>query len=435
MHHGERPMSTSRSSAWLAPGEHRVIALLVTAALVFRLALAWVIPPFQAPDEQAHFRFVEYMAEHSALPVQPARDLQRDLEFWPQYYQPPLAYLLFLPVERALAAAGLERESRLRGVRAANAVIGATGVALAYLASARLTPIGDPRRVLVGVVIALVPGIAGNAATVDNDALANLLAIALWIPLLSPNRRRGAWIAGVIFGAACNAKLTVLALSPLLLLVPWLSRREDPRGALRFAVIAGGVAGLTLLPWLIRNYLVYGDPLAIGVGSMSFEWLSKVIPPEKVAELQQLRILHAWNVFWGRFGVYHNLGWIPIPVIWTALSAAAVAGWIRARGAPDGLESTGIVMLAASLLAAAGLTWFSIRYYGGWQGRYVYTAMLPIAVLLACGWIRMLPDRRVWSATWILASGLVVLDVALVLALSRFWSVTPPLRWGFATWI
>jgi hypothetical protein len=412
-----------------------VIALLVTAALVFRLALAWVIPPFQAPDEQAHFRFVEYVAEHGALPVQPPRDLHRDLEFWPQYYQPPLAYLLFVPMERALAAAGLEREDRLRGVRAANAVIGAAGVALAYLATARMTPIGDPRRVLVGVVIALVPGFAGNAASVDNDALANLLAIALWIPLLSPNRRRGAWIAGVIFGAACNAKLTLLALSPLLLLVPWLSRREDPRGALRFAVIAGGVAGAMLMPWLIRNANVYGDPLAIGVGSMSFEWLSKVIPPEKVVELQQVRILHAWNVFWGRFGVYHNLGWIPIPLVWSTLTAAALAGWIRGRSLWDDLEVRGLALLAAPLLASAGMAWFSIRYYGGWQGRYLYTAMLPIAVLLACGWMRVAPDRRAWTTTWILTVGLVVLDLALVLALARFWSVTPPLRWGFATWI
>jgi hypothetical protein len=428
-------MSGSAASAWLAPGEHRLIALLVAAALVFRLALAWVIPPFQAPDEQAHFRFVESMAEHGALPVQPPRNLQRDLEFWPQYYQPPLAYLVFLPVERALAAAGVDREGRLRGVRAVNAVIGAAGVALAYVVTARLTPIGDPRRVLVGVVIALVPGFAGNAATVDNDALANLLAIALWIPLLSPNRRRGAWLAGLVFGAACNAKLTVLALSPLLLLVPWMARRDDPKGALRFAVTAAGVAAVLLLPWLVRNSIVYGDPLAIGVGSMSFEWLSKLIPPEKVAELQQVRILHAWNVFWGRFGVYHNLGWIPIPLVWTALSAAALVGWIRGRKVRDDLELRGPALLAAPLLAAAGMTWFSIRYYGGWQGRYIYTAMLPIALLLACGWMRVAPDRRAWTATWILATGLVVLDVALVLDLAHFWSTTAPLRWGLASWI
>ena len=66
-------------------------------------------------------------------------------------------------------------------------------------------------------------------------------------------------------------------------------------GALSFPYIVpatalgkGGVAP--------SNRIVMG---AIGVGSMSFEWLSSVMPPEKVTELQQVRILHAWNVFWG----------------------------------------------------------------------------------------------------------------------------------------
>jgi hypothetical protein len=288
---------------------------------------------------------------------------------------------------------------------------------------------------LVGLVLALMPGFAGNAASVDNDALANLLAIALWLPLLAPDRRRGAWRTGLVYGAACNAKLTLLALAPLLLLVPWLERRDDPKGALRFAAIAGGVAGAMLLPWLARNAMVYGDPLAIGVGSMSFGWLSGVLPPEKLAELQQVRILHAWNVFWGRFGVYHNLGWAPIPLAWTALCLAALAGWIRGRGARDALEARWPALLAAPLLAAAGMTWFSIRYYGGWQGRYVYTAMLPVALLLACGWARLAPARRAWLSTWILAALLLALDAALLVLLARFWSGTPALRWGLATWL
>lgn len=409
------------------------LVALIGAALALRLALAWVTPPFEAPDEEAHFRYVEFVALHGELPVQPPRDIERDLDFWPQYYQPPLAYLLMAPLEAGLRAAAVGEAGRVRALRCHNAALGALAVAFAFWIACGLTPRGDPRRTLIALVVALLPGFAANGASVNNDSLANLLSIALWGPLLAEDRRRGAWSAGLVFGAACAAKLTVLSQAPLLLLVPWLRRRDDPRAALRFACVAGGIAGLMLAPWLVRNAMVYGDPLAIGVGSMSFEWLAGVLPAEKLAEFTRPRPGHTFGIFFGQLGVFHNLVWTPIPVLWSALVALALFGWLRRGAEPDPLAARGSAFVLAPLLASAGLVWFSLRYYGGWQGRYLFPAMLPISALLAVGWQRFSPGPRAWLLVAAIAALLLALDAGLVLELERFFSETPPLRWGFKT--
>lgn len=431
-----------------APGERAVAAALVVAALALRLGLAWVTPPFQAPDEEAHFRYVAFLLERGALPVQPPRNIERDLDFWPQYYQPPLAYLLFAPLDAALRAAGVDEPGRVRGLRAQNALLGALTVWLAFQLACRLAPRGDPRRVAIPLVVALLPGFAATGASVNNDTLANALMVALWLPLVSVaqgvgergDRSRAAWATGLAFGAACLAKLTVLSQAPLLFLVPWLARRDDPAGALRFAVRAGAGAALVFGPWAIRNVLVYGDPLAIGVGSISFAWLSDQLPAEKLAELARPRPAHAFGIFVGKLGIFHNLRFAPLAWAWGALALLAAAGWLRRPGREAPPARNGafpvalrVSFLAAPLLAGVGLTWFSLRYYGGWQGRYLFTALLPVAALLAEGWQRLTDGRRAWAGLLAIALLLLALDVALVAAVQRFFDETPPLRWGFKT--
>jgi hypothetical protein len=418
-------------------GERALWAALVLAGLAVRLAFAAVVPPLQAPDERAHLRYVEFVAREGALPVQPPRDIQRDVAFWPQYYQPPLAYALFAPLERALRSAGADEATRLRALRAQNALYGAATVLVGLLVMARLTPPGDPRRLLAGLVLALWPGFAGNAAALNNDALANLLAAALWLPLLAPSRPRSPWLAGVLFGLALNAKLTALVLAPLLWLVPWLVRRDEPRGALRFAAVAGGIAAGLLAPWLARNVVVYGDPLAIAFGSISFEWLATQLPPEQVAALAAPRPARVLGVFFGQFGIYLNLRWTPVFVGLVPLTAIAALGWLR-RSAAAGdavLSARAPALLAAVVLAAAGLAWFSLRYYGGWQGRYLYTVMVPLAALLAAGWARWQPARPGWALAAMLAGLLLALDAGLVWKLHDFFTALGPARWGLGTWL
>jgi len=413
-------------------GERAAIGVLVGAALLLRIAFALAVPAFQAPDEQAHLRYVAHLGEHWKLPIQPKRSLEMFADPMHQAYQPPLAYLLFVPLERRLAASEAKAAVRLRAVRIQNACYGAAAVLVGALAAARLTRRGDPRRLLAAVVLAFFPGFVAVGGAVNNDSLANLLAAVLWLTLVpGAGRERSAWRAGAVLGAACLAKLSSLALAPLLLAVPLLQRRGDLRGALRFALVASAVAGLMLLPWMLRNVSVYGNPLAIGVGSLPFEWLATVLPAEQLAIAARPRLDNVFFQFWGRFGIANNLSWSGIPLVLVTLSLLALAGWVRARvpRPPDPFERWAPAWALAAALAFGGLVYFSLGYAGAWQGRYLYGAMVPVALLLAGGWARWLPREKWWVPVAAIAFVLLAVDVVALVKLQQFFASHPPGSW------
>jgi hypothetical protein len=422
------------------------IVLVAAAAFVVRIAFAWTLPSFQAPDEEAHFRYVVFLGEQRALPIQPERSLELFADPMHQAYQPPLAYASFVPVERALAAAAAPLRLRLRAVRLQNALYGAMTVLIGGLVAMRLTRRGDPRRHLTAIALAFLPGFVAVGAAANNDSLANLIAAALWLTLIpAAGREPSAWRSGLLFGAACLAKLSSLVLAPLLFVVPLLQNRSDLRGALRFAAIAGATALLVLLPWLGHNVAQYGSPLAIGVGSIPFDWLESVLPGAELEGFTRARYGNAFFQFWGRFGIANNLTWIGVPIALAPIAGLAALGWLRRRpraDVHDAFDAWAPVWLLAAALATVGLVQFSLAYAGAWQGRYLYSAMLPWALLFAGGISRGLHfdvsadpaqrdrgsphARRVIAA---LALVLVAVDIIVLVKLLAFFAEAPPGRW------
>jgi hypothetical protein len=379
--------------------ERRGIAVVLAAAFLLRLAFVWVLPVFQAPDEEAHFRYVEYLGERRALPVQPERSLELFADPMHQAYQPPLAYASLVPVERTFATLGAPLHVRLRALRVQNALYGTATVLIGVVVAMRLTRRGDPRRLLTALALAFLPGFVAVGAAVNNDSLANLLAAALWLALIpAAGREASAWRSGAVLGAACLAKLSNLALAPLLFAVPLLRDRRNPVGALRFAAIAIATASVSMLPWMLHNVARYGDPLAIGVGSLAFDWLESVLPADALSGLSRVRYANAFFQFWGRFGIANNLAWVGVPVALVPISLLAAVGWLRgrarsdARTGPDAFDAWAPAWLIAAALSIAALVQFSLVYAGAWQGRYLYSAMLPFALLFAGGWSRLLPS-------------------------------------------
>jgi hypothetical protein len=414
----------------MSPYHRLALAAVFAVAFAARLAMALVVAPFQAPDEAAHLRYVEFLGRTGRLPVQPPTPTPH---YWEQFYQPPLAYAALAALEKPLAAAGFSEHDRLRALRVANALLGSSIAPMAYAAVARLVPPGDWRPLLAALVAALLPGFAANASVLNNDTLANSLAAALWLSLLSRGpAMRVAVTSGLVLGAACLAKLSVLALAPLLFVAPLCLDSRRPGDALRRGAVAGLVAAAFVLPWLVRNQLVYGSPLAIGVGSIPFASLAGILPDEMIAAAARPRPDRAFLQFWGHFGIYNNLHWRVLPYTLVPLASLGLAGWVCRPHMPEGrFARAAAAALVALALAAAGLTAFSLRYHAAWQGRYLYTAAVPVAMLLAGGWHRIVPARLRSAFALFLVASLLALDALVALRLHAFFSATPAARWPF----
>jgi len=128
--------------------------------------------------------------------------------------------------------------------------------------------------------------------------------------------------------------------------------------------------------------------------------------------------------------VYYVLGlWLGIPA---AAWAVAAAGIKAAAELPEAVPAQGTGRAAGALLAVSALlTLLAYVYYNvtflQHQGRYLFTALIPIAIFLAAGWERALAPRTATVVAGVLLAG------AAALAAWGMWLAPPPAA-GIPKW-
>jgi hypothetical protein len=427
---------------------HGLLAGLVLVYLLLAGAYSAITPaatPEQHnPDENAHMQYVQTLAS-GHLPV--FTDAMHGYE----NHQPPLYYALAAPVY--LAAQGRGEAVATRAVRAVSILLGALLIVASYRCIRTLFP--DEPWLALGTAagVGLLPGNVALSASVTNDALTNLVmvvALGLLARLVTAtelgDRTRWALWLGVTLGAGVWTKTSALVLFPTVLLVCYLLAARHlatTAQAARAAMVACGLGGIIGLPWLLRNQLLYGDPLAQHIFVSAF---SNTAQADIIARalyggsiLSYLGGVAQWTFasFWGGFdsmlifwgqdprahrrpnepGAYSFLAHPPpLPYALLALLCLAAAlGLFRAGGRRAALTPPQNILLAAFLVLTAltGLVFlrFILTFFQA-QGRYWYPALLPLAFFFVLGWRGLLP-RPAWFPAFVgvWAAGLVALNL------------------------
>jgi 4-amino-4-deoxy-L-arabinose transferase-like glycosyltransferase len=246
-----------------------------------------------------------------------------------------------------------------------------------------------------------VPMFTSVSAAISADPLANLLSAVVLLVLLRrlrerrissrppPDAPRWAVATGVLLGLGLLTKLGVGIFLPIALGVAIARSR---RGA-RDAALIVATLGIVVLPWLVHQVTTYGwlDPLAIGrhaavvVDQRRFAGLS----PDWLARFLTV----SFHSFWAQFGWMGIVAPDRLYWIWGGLAAVGGLGLLRRRhwlGQPAWL-------LLVATVCAAGIAFVGYNLsFEQFQGRYLFTALVPIAMLLAAGWSGYIPRR--WSA-------------------------------------
>ena len=219
------------------------IAIGLSAAVFGAFAAAYAIAtPFgQAPDERAHFGYVQLLAQHAQLPLN-----------IPERQQPPLYYLL--------AALLYKVSGSVAAVQTVSILCGAVTVVVIALCARELWP-AQPRRWVISALLAgLLPQFQFIAASVSNDALsvlgAAILTLLMIRAVVRPTGRRLAWAIGLAFAMTLLAKETgyFLIVVVLLTLLRFWPRREWYRSLLPIIGVPAILAGW----WFVRNLTTYG---------------------------------------------------------------------------------------------------------------------------------------------------------------------------------
>lgn len=252
---------------------NRRLLFLLFLYFLFAFAYSLLMPPWEAPDETAHYLVVEHVARTGEMPsfersyeaVQPpgyywlAGVLFRVVEAaepqWTQRMRPPLT-----PESEYTRYAWTAQNYRflwgMQILRWFNVVIGALTVFFVYLGAKRLLGAaggGGPSPLAVAGLVALTPQFLHNTAAVSNDALGNACgALFFWllidVTLRRPPVRRLAVAAAAAIVLPFLVKLTLLPVSvTLLLLLAWRAGRAHRRlmlvvSVVALALLAGGLA-------------------------------------------------------------------------------------------------------------------------------------------------------------------------------------------------
>jgi hypothetical protein len=296
---GRSPRAVARGGLARVRAAPRPLAFLLVVAAIQVVAWTLVMPPFQAPDEMAHFAYIQHLAETGEAPEQTGgsganvsseqgeaikwenvhalvgvlgmrpgwseaeerrwREVETSLTDDasangdgpnPVGQNPPLYYALeTIPYH---LAPGGSFFNRFQMARLGSAAIYLAAIAFMWLIAAELfRPLWA--RTLATAIVALHPKLAMLGASVNADILLVLawtafIYVGLRIIRHGPSVRRlaGAGIAAAASVLTHGRGLAILGALLVLLGIAYLRWRPEPRLVLRGAALSLGIAGLGL---------------------------------------------------------------------------------------------------------------------------------------------------------------------------------------------
>ncbi len=431
---------------------HLLLWVILAMYLALAVLFAWRTPAWQAPDEPAHYNYIRFVATTAGFPVLQmgdypheyleeikSRRFPADLSIDPiryEFHQPPLYYALLAPVYRLTHAA-------LWPLRLVSVLLGAGVIVLAYAIVRRLAPRRGHLALATAAFVAFLPQHLATVSQVGNDVLAELLfAAVLYIligQVLAPEagNRRSAVGLGVLLGLILIAKTTAyIAVVLVAGVLIWRGRhaRAGWRSTLLEAALVAGPMALIALPWYARNLAVYGWPDFLGlirhdqivVGqTRTGEFLAQVGWAAYLRRAAEFTFKSFWGVF-GWLGVFMDSRIYFALALLSGLAAAGVGMRVGRRESGDQRRDSAVRFDVARLtcdaprrraslllLSSVLLTFFTYVWYNAQfvqhQGRYLFTALIPLALAFAVGWETVVAN----GVGRYLAAGLGVLAVAL----------------------
>lgn len=397
------------------------------------------------PDENAHMEYVATLAS-GHLPV------FTDARHGYENHQPPLYYALAAPVY--LAARSHGSVAAVRAVRGVSILLGALLILAAYGCIRTAFPQAPWTALGTAAFVGLLPGSVALSASVTNDSLTNLVtALGLWLLAKivteadSKRRERCALRLGIVLGIGIWTKTSTLILFPTVLLACYLMAVRhlvSPKSAVRIAGTSCGIGALIGLPWLLRNQVFYGDPVAQHIFTSAFSNTAQAyVITGGVYDGSLLRYLMdvaQWTFasFWGGFdsllifwgqnphahphsfspGAYEFLTYPPPPIyaVFALLSLVPTVSLTlplvkRTEVVASSQNIIRTVFAVFIVLTVVVFLRFILTFFQT-QGRYLYPALVPLAFFFASGWLRLLP-RPGWKTAFVIAmmGGLVALNL------------------------
>ena len=433
-----------------------LLALILLLYVVLATLFAVFTPPWQAPDEPAHYNYVGYVAAHGDFPVLQVGDYPHahleeikrrgfpaDMSIAPiryEFHQPPLYYVLAAPIFNLTGGDPL-------ALRLLSVFLGAGIILVTYAIARRICPDRPALALGTAAFVAFLPQHLATVSQIGNDVLAELLfAMTLFVLMgelrgtagncgeLRGTRRnseelRGttgnsgelggakerttdpaprathhalrithhALRLGLLLGLILVTKTTAYIAVPLVggvMVWRWWQKRVSLRRMATEAISVVVPAAVIALPWYARDIAVYGWPDFLGLIRHDAIVAGQTRTAEFIAQVGwsaywQRAIEFTFKSFWGVFGWLGVFMESRVYFALAVLSGVALVGLglqIANRKLQIAPRTTQYALLALStLLTLLVYAWYNTQFVQH-QGRYLFTALIPIALAFVAGW-------------------------------------------------
>lgn len=430
----------SRCLVKVRAGKYSHLLGLLLASAILLVIWSLAVPVFECPDEPHHWQYARYLHDHLSLPIYGPKFMEAN--------SPPLYYLLIAPVAAASevpkqighwdaqgtlqtpSPPSLFENSRadlrslrflpLRLARLLTVALSVLAVFFCYLSGLEAT--GDRLTgLLAGSLMAFLPQFTFRGMNISNDALVTLMSTVSVYLIIRLIRRGFTWPLGLV-AAACIGLALLSKPTSLFLPAPLGLAILSERVPWRIRLVRLGVLGLTLaiaFPWLVRNQVLYGDPLASQAMLTAVRVLVDQKPLSSPYFTSTFPALLARS-FVGVFG-WMNV-WLPQTLYRSYALPAVLAGvGYLCRTLRRMLDiRLALVLATVPLLNLLVVIYINLTFSQP-QGRYMFPALSSLAVLTAVG-LEGLPHWR-RTATCLLAGVLLGINICVLvfIILPAYW--------------
>lgn len=468
---------------------NRRLAVWLTLVFASHLGIfLLLLPPYQTPDEPLHVdRIRAYWAGYGADPCCPSMspDTKETMwlslfyrmepeNLWPgggfipdhrfeppgefdpgpsaSFGQPGFYYWSLSPLWEWLGPRSLG--ARVGVYRLLTALFALPIPVLAFFTVREFQPGAKPEALLAGVFVALFPMLAQQGASVNTDAPAFLAGASILYFTVRALTRGPSILNSLAIGGALSlglhSKASLLALIPLALVgivfpVVWRDKRRARKKqptSYRVAALAIGLAAA------VPGIYWWFEPLTRGA------FLARPVTPFRKSAIGEwndagfIEYLRAGGVnelfdsFWGHFDHLRvrlpEIHLLLIGILFWMIIAGLVVRIGKAT--TDAVQSRRVDMrmtLAGLLLAAAPATLLTGVWRASFseyrrtglieavQGRYLFPAMVALAITAAFGALSWIPAKHRPQGVWGLVGAVVALDLYSVYLLFKAYFLAP----------
>jgi len=416
------------------------LGLILSGFVLLAWAYGLTLPAWENLDEVEHFAAMRYVAETGRLPVHEAA-VQAEYHFRQEASQPPLYYLLMGEMVRLLGLPTADANAYLvhnpflacgpadqpynrnalyhdphreefpwRGalltlhvLRALSPLLQLITVAGVYAIARLVLPQRPAIALLAAALTAFNPQFLLVASGVNNDNLVTPLATVGVYLTLRARQQEFTWKycvgLGALAGLAGLSKLSGLLLLPFIGLVLletlWRSRATPHVSRFTFHVLRftfhGLLTGITAAAvcgwWFWRNWQLYGDLTAL---QPMLDWVGR--RDGGGLPLNESGLM--FRSFWGQLAcTFYGDGFY---LFFGVLTVVGLGGWLVGELADQDRRQSraGMLWLALWLVIVyvGWLRWGALTAATG--GRLLFPAIAASSVVLACGLLRLWPERR-----------------------------------------